>query len=87
MTTQLTNNGGLHSMKAAAVENQVKDYLGTKEDNAETRTVATRVRLRSKMESDIEAFLKSGGKIAQIEPNVMADPPRKPTSDYGSQPI
>ena len=74
-------------MKTAAVEHQLKDYLCSKDDNAETRTVGTRVRLRSKMESEIEAFLQSGGKIAEIEPNVMADPPRKPTSDYGSQPI
>ena len=27
------------------------------------------------------------GKISSIEPNVMADPPRKPESNYGSRPI
>ncbi len=74
-------------MKGATVDTQVKEYLGSKDDSAETRTVRTRTRLRSKMESDIEQFLQSGGKIATIEPNVMADPPRKPSSDYGSQPI
>ncbi len=74
-------------MKSAAVDTQVKDYLGSKDDYAETRTVATRERLRDKMQSEIEAFLAKGGEIATIDPNVMTDPPRKPTSDYGSQPI
>ncbi len=74
-------------MKSAEVEHQVKDYLGSKDDYAETRTVGTRGRLRSKMESDIEAFLSNGGQISTIDSNVMADPPRKPSSEYGSQPI
>jgi hypothetical protein len=66
---------------------QAKDYLGSREDNPETRTVATRERIRDKMSADIEAFLNGGGRINAIEPNVMADPPRKPKSEYGSQPI
>jgi len=74
-------------MKSAAVEVQLKDYLGSKDDNAETRTVATRGRVRSKVETEIEEFLKNGGSIESIDANVMTDPPRKPTSDYGSQPI
>lgn len=74
-------------MKNAGVEHQMKDYLGGKDDYAETRTVGTRVRLRSKMESDIEAFLSKGGQISTIDANVMTDPPRKPSSQYGSQPI
>lgn len=74
-------------MKSAAVEVQLKDYLGSKDDNAETRTVGTRGRVRTKVESEIEEFLKNGGSIDKIESNVMTDPPRKPSSDYGSQPI
>jgi len=35
----------------------------------------------------IEAFLNSGGRISQIDPNVMTDPPKKPENRYGSQPI
>ena len=53
----------------------------------EERTVASRQKLRDEMAQEIEAFLARGGKIAQIEPNVTADPPRKPDSDYGSRPI
>jgi hypothetical protein len=57
------------------------------EDSPDERTVASRQKLREEMAAEIEAFLARGGKIAQIEPNVTADPPRKPDSDYGSRPI
>ena len=57
------------------------------EESPEERTVASRQAQRNEMEDQIAAFLAKGGKIAQIEPNVTADPPRKPDSDYGSRPI
>lgn len=42
---------------------------------------------RDALNAQIEAFLDSGGRISLIGQNVMADPPQKPTSNYGSQPI
>lgn len=60
---------------------------GAGEDSPDERTVASRQKLREEMAAEIDAFLARGGKIAQIEPNVTADPPRKPDSDYGSRPI
>ena len=42
---------------------------------------------RKKIQEEIEAFLKSGGAINEIAPNVTADPPKKPESNYGGQPI
>lgn len=42
---------------------------------------------RDELSRQIEAFIESGGKINLIEPDVMADPPKKPSSNYGSQPI
>ena len=42
---------------------------------------------RDELSQQVDAFLASGGQINVIEPNVMADPPKKPTSNYGSQPI
>lgn len=57
------------------------------EEMPEERTVASRQKLRDEMAKEMEEFLARGGKIAQIEPNVTADPPRKPDSDYGSRPI
>lgn len=35
----------------------------------------------------MEEFLTRGGKVQEIEPNVVADPPKKPDSKYGSRPI
>ncbi len=57
------------------------------EEVPEERTVASRQKQRDEMSKEIEEFLARGGKISQIEPNVTADPPRKPDSDYGSRPI
>lgn len=57
------------------------------EEVPEERTVASRQAQRDEMERQIAEFLARGGKISQIEPNVTADPPRKPDSDYGSRPI
>ena len=62
-------------------------YIGSKDEQPEARNVKSRERVRSNLEGDIEAFLKSGGNIDSIEPNVMADPPRKPENSYGSRPI
>lgn len=63
------------------------NFIGSKDESAEARNVASRVRVRGQLDAEIEAFLSGGGKIASIEPNVMADPPRKPESNYGSRPI
>lgn len=57
------------------------------EDVPEERTVASRQKMREEMSKEIEEFLARGGRIQHIEPNVTADPPRKPDSDYGSRPI
>ena len=61
-------------------------FIGSAEEGV-LRSIASRQKLRSKMDNEIEAFLQKGGAINEIEPNVMADPPRKPTSNYGSRPI
>jgi hypothetical protein len=42
---------------------------------------------REQLNTEIESFLDSGGRISQIAANVLGDPPQKPTSNYGSQPI
>ena len=50
-------------------------------------TVAIKQAQREQLNTQIESFLDSGGRISQIAANVLADPPQKPTSNYGSQPI
>lgn len=55
--------------------------------DSDSASAIERERARRQLESDIEAFLASGGKIQSIDSNVMADPPKKPQSNYGGQPI
>ncbi len=66
----------------AASNNPIKvDYEALEPNSSEKQTE------REELSKQIEAFLASGGKISHIEPNVLADPPKKPSSNYGSQPI
>jgi len=62
-------------------------FIGSKDEHAETRNIASRERVRSELDKEVERFLKAGGKIDSIAANVMGDPPRKPESSYGSRPI
>lgn len=57
------------------------------EDFSEERSITSRQRARNQLNSEIEEFLASGGAISEIDPNVTADPPRKPQPKYGSRPI
>ncbi|WP_188149439.1 hypothetical protein [Teredinibacter waterburyi] len=42
---------------------------------------------RRRLQAEVDAFLARGGKINHIAANVVADPPKKPESNYGGQPI
>lgn len=48
---------------------------------------AIREAMRQQLQSDVEAFLARGGRINEIPANVVSDPPKKPQSNYGGQPI
>lgn len=50
-------------------------------------SIASRQKIRDELESQIAEFLARGGKISEVPANVTADPPKKPTSDYGGRPI
>ncbi len=56
-------------------------------DDGRDRTLSSREAERRKLEEDMKQFLGGGGEIHQIDRNVRMDPPRKPTSNYGSRPI
>lgn len=56
-------------------------------ENSASANAASRDKLRDKLNDDIQAFLQQGGEIKKIEPRVMADPPKRPESNYGSRPI
>lgn len=53
----------------------------------EPEVVVARDALRAKLDQDIQAFLARGGNIQKVDSNVTADPPRKPESNYGQQPL
>lgn len=42
---------------------------------------------RDALAKAMEEFLARGGKVQEVEPNVVADPPKKPDNKYGSRPI
>lgn len=46
-----------------------------------------RENIRQQLSSDIENFLKNGGSVQRVDNNVRADPPKKPSMNYGSAPI
>lgn len=50
-------------------------------------TVNEKIEERERLNEAVEAFLASGGTISEVEPNLMADPPKKPENKYGSHPI
>lgn len=56
-------------------------------DDAETLTVSSKEAIRRQLEEEMERFLAQGGKIKEIPPDEVTDPPRKPVSSYGSKPI
>ena len=56
-------------------------------DDGRDRTLSSKLAARRQLEEDMNRFLTGGGAIQSIEPNVRADPPRKPESNYGSRPI
>ncbi len=56
-------------------------------DDGRDRTLSSKEADRRQLEEAMAEFLNGGGTIKAIEPNVRADPPRKPESNYGSRPI
>ena len=50
-------------------------------------SIVSRQKIRDELEEQMAAFLARGGKIAEVPANVTADPPKKPSPDYGGRPI
>ncbi|MGE8295266.1 MAG: transcriptional regulator SutA [Pseudomonas sp.] len=53
----------------------------------ELPSIEAKQKERDALARAMEEFLARGGKVQEVEPNVVADPPRKPDSKYGSRPI
>ncbi|MFB4368262.1 MULTISPECIES: transcriptional regulator SutA [unclassified Pseudomonas] len=53
----------------------------------ELPSVEAKQKERDALARAMEEFLARGGKVQEVEPNVVSDPPKKPDSKYGSRPI
>lgn len=53
----------------------------------ELPSIEAKQKERDALARAMEEFLAKGGKISEVEPNVVSDPPRKPDNKYGSRPI
>ncbi|MAM87755.1 hypothetical protein [Allohahella sp. A8] len=74
-------------------ESDVVGYTADSADHEESSSeavaasVMAKVRARAQLSADIEAFLKAGGRVTQVDDNVRSDPPKKPDLNYGTSPI
>ncbi len=50
-------------------------------------SIEAKQRERDELARAMEEYLARGGRVQEVEPNVVADPPKKPDSKYGSRPI
>lgn len=74
------------------IDSDEASYVGSASKVSESEaledfSIASRQKVRDEIEDQIAAFLARGGKINEVAPNVTADPPKKPTPDYGGRPI
>ena len=53
----------------------------------ELPSVEAKNKERDALSRAMEEFLAKGGKVQEVEANVVADPPKKPDNKYGSRPI
>lgn len=56
-------------------------------DVEELPSIEAKQKERDALARAMEEFLSRGGKVQEVEPNVVSDPPKKPDSKYGSRPI
>lgn len=56
-------------------------------DPLEGLSLEAKAREREMLARQMEEFMARGGKIQEIDDNVIGDPPKKPDSKYGSRPI
>ena len=78
-SSDANTSDGLHA------ESALNDQVLSAADSA--AIIAEKEDQRQQLQNDVEAFLASGGSITAIDKNVVADPPKRPQSSYGSQPI
>ncbi|WP_296184586.1 transcriptional regulator SutA [Pseudomonas sp. UBA1879] len=73
------------SPEAAATPTKGKAKAAVSVD--ELPSVEAKNKERDALARAMEEFLARGGKVQEVEANVVADPPKKPDNKYGSRPI
>lgn len=75
-------------MTTKPVFHAVNEFVGSKEEESTIeRSISSRANVRNVVASDVEEYLKTGGKVEEVPRGMRADPPKKPVSNYGSRPI
>lgn len=72
-----SGSGGGSSAKRKAKEDDLEELPGIEAKQKE----------RDALARAMEEFLARGGKVQEVEPNVVADPAKKPDGKYGSRSI
>ncbi|HDZ58197.1 MAG TPA: hypothetical protein ENI17_15070 [Pseudomonas xinjiangensis] len=57
------------------------------EESLEGLSLEAKAREREMLARQMEEFMARGGKVQEIDANVVGDPPKKPEGKYGSRPI
>jgi len=72
---------------AATVPSGKKNTKAAAANADELPSLEAKQKEREALDKAIAEFLSRGGKVQEIGSNVLADPPKKPESKYGSRPI
>lgn len=71
----------------AEVNSKSRKKKAAASDDFEGASMEAKEREREMLARQIEEFMARGGKVQQIDDNVVSDPPKKPENKYGSRPI
>lgn len=75
------------SFESASVTSDEFEQARSGYDDGRDRSPSCRETARRALQEEMKRFLSQGGNVNIVPPNMKADPPRKPTSSYGSRPI
>lgn len=81
---EATDDEGTDSERVTATPKKAKAKAV---DIDELPSIEAKQKERDALARAMEEFLARGGRVQEVEPNVVADPPKKPDSKYGSRPI
>lgn len=71
----------------AEVSSKSRKKKAAASEDFEGASLEAKEREREMLARQIEEFMARGGKVQQIDDNVVSDPPKKPENKYGSRPI